>query len=138
MRQAAPARDAIMLGARSHAGTDFDIGEVKLKNQLESSLWQPGNKYADLGRWLFHNAATWGFMRFETKGGYGKGYMPEEWHWSYWPVAQALLDFARQYQAAMEQALHEHWGGTSPAAEFKFVWKAWRDFLNNVDETPRF
>jgi hypothetical protein len=125
--------------SRHHAGTDFDIGDTTKKDQLDSSLWQPGAKFADFGRWLYHNAATWGFMRpFETKGGYGKGYMAEEWHWSYWPIAQALLDFARQNQVELEAALHKQWGGATAKTQFTFVWKAWRDFLNNVEETPRF
>jgi hypothetical protein len=125
--------------SRHHTGTDFDIGDQTKSNQLQSALWQTGGAYADLGRWLFHNAATWGFMRpFETKGGYGKGYMPEEWHWSYWPIAQAILDFARQYKGEMETALRAQWGGTSASPQFKFIWNSWKDFINNVDETPRF
>jgi hypothetical protein len=125
--------------SRHHAGTDFDIGDTKKSDQLQSAFWQTGGAYADLARWLYHNAATWGFMRpFETKGGYGKGYMAEEWHWSYWPIAQAILDFTRQYKTEMEQALHAQWGGASASAQFKFIWNSWKDFLNNVDETPRF
>jgi hypothetical protein len=124
--------------SRHHAATDFDIGDATTKSpdQLQSKLWQPGGKYFDLGRWLFHNAATWGFMRpFESKGGYGTGYMAEEWHWSYWPIAQALLDFARRTKADMEKALKDHWSGST---HFQFISTAWTKFLNNVDETPRF
>jgi hypothetical protein len=131
--------------SRHHAGTDFDIGRTGTgKDELEPELWKPGETYFDLGRWLFHNAATWGFMRpFETKGGYGKGYMAEPWHWSYWPIAQALLEFARKNQQDVETELHEHWqkpgaGATKAQSQFQFVWGAWKDFLNNVDETPRF
>jgi hypothetical protein len=128
--------------SRHHAATDFDIGDATIKSpdQLQSKLWQPGKKYFDLGRWLFHNAATWGFMRpFESKGGYGTGYMAEEWHWSYWPIAQALLDFARRTKADIEKALKDHWGSRgTPFTQFQFIWNAWTNFLNNVDETPRF
>jgi len=128
--------------SRHHAGTDFDIGQGG-ENELEPELWAPGEKYFDLGRWLFHNAATWGFMRpFESKGGYGKGYMAEPWHWSYWPIAQALLELARKNQQDMESMLHAHWQKTgapsSAQPEFAFIWGAWKNFLNNVDETPRF
>jgi hypothetical protein len=127
--------------SRHHAGTDFDIGQKGTKqDELDPKLWQPGEKYFDLGRWLFHNAATWGFMRpFETKGGYGKGYMSEDWHWSYWPIAQALLEFARRNRSDMESELQAHWGAAGKAKpQFPFIWKAWFDFLNNVDEKPRF
>lgn len=128
--------------SRHHAGTDFDIGQGG-DDQLEPELWKPGEKYFDLGRWLVHNAATWGFMRpFETKGGYGKGYMAEPWHWSYWPIAQALLEFARRNRPDMEAMLREHWrtgaAGTSAQPQFEFVWSAWKNFLDNVDESPRF
>jgi hypothetical protein len=128
--------------SRHHTGTDFDIGQTGTgKDELDPNLWQPGQKYSDLGRWLFHNAATWGFMRpFETKGGYGTGYISEDWHWSYWPIAQALLEFARNNRGDMEKSLRAQWGasGTTAKPEFTFIWKAWFDFLNNVDETPRF
>jgi hypothetical protein len=128
--------------SRHHAGTDFDIGQGG-ENELEPELWAPGEKYFDLGRWLFHNAATWGFMRpFESKGGYGKGYMAEPWHWSYWPIAQALLEFARKNQQDVEAMLHAHWqktgAGSGAQPQFDFIWGAWKNFLNNVDETPRF
>ncbi|MEO5558144.1 MAG: DUF4157 domain-containing protein [Dokdonella sp.] len=131
--------------SRHHAGTDFDIGQTGTGNhELEPELWKPGEEYFDLDRWLLHNAATWGFMRpFETKGGYGKGYMAEPWHWSYWPIAQALLEFARENRTDMEDMLHAHWQkpGAAPAkasGQFEFIWAAWKNFLNNVDETPRF
>jgi hypothetical protein len=75
---------------------------------------------------------------FESKGGYGTGYMAEEWHWSYWPIAQALLDFARRTKADMEEALEAHWGGSTPSPQFQFIWNAWTKFLNEVDKTPRF
>jgi hypothetical protein len=128
--------------SRHHAGTDFDIGQGG-EDQLEPERWQPGEKYFDLGRWLYRNAASWGFMRpFESKGGYGSGYMAGPWHWSYWPIAQALLEFARRNRTDMEAMLQSHWrsGGAGSAAQpqFEFVWGAWKNFLDNVDESPRF
>lgn len=128
--------------SRHHAGTDFDIGQKGTgKDELEPELWKAGEKYFDAGRWLLHNAAAWGFMRpFETKGGYGRGYMAEPWHWSYWPVAQALLEFARTNQKDVESILREHWQDASKKAlpQFEFIWGNWKSFLENVDQTPRF
>lgn len=128
--------------SRHHAGTDFDIAETGTgKDELEPELWKAGEKYHDAGLWLRHNAATWGFMRpFETKGGHGTGYMAEPWHWSYWPVAQALLEFARANQKDMENMLHEQWQDASKKAlpQFEFIWGNWKSFIENVDESPQF
>ena len=125
--------------SRHHAGTDFDIGE-RGKDDLQDAFWKPGAKMFDAGRWLRHNAATWGFMRpFETKGGHGTGYMAEPWHWSYWPVAQALLEFARVNRTDMETELRAKWGSSGSARlEFVFIWNAWKNFIDNVDESPKF
>jgi hypothetical protein len=120
--------------SRHHSGADFDFG--KTDKDLEPAAWTGAGDFADAYRWLAKNASRYGFMQpFETKGGYGKGYTAERWHWSYYPIAQALLDFARVNQHEIDHELQAHWAGQ---AQFDFISKHWRDYLFNVETKARF
>jgi len=59
------------------------------------------------------------------------GYIEERWHWSYYPAAQALLEFARGHQGDIEARLLAEWG-SSP--QFSYVRTQWRQFMFNVNE----
>jgi len=125
--------------SRHHAGTDFDFGQKD--DDLEPEAWTGTGNFADAYRWLAPNASMWGFIQpFETKGGYGKGYMAERWHWSYYPIAQALLEFAKAHQKEIDAELRAHWtdasGNIKP--EFKFIADHWRDYMFNVETRGRF
>lgn len=127
--------------SRHHAGTDLDIGQTD--KDLASEAWTGTGRFADAYRWLAKNAATYGFIQpFDTKGGYGKGYLTERWHWSYYPIAQALLDFSRAHQSEIQQALKEHWSDPTTAGtikpEFKFIWDNWKNYMFNVEEKGQF
>jgi hypothetical protein len=105
------------------------------------------------------NAARFGFLQSFTPGSAsgGMGYMPEPWHWSYYPVARALLRWFRRPAPAarpgqpppqsneqrVEDILRVQWAGVRrPAAarttEFTFIESNWRSFVQNVNETPQF
>jgi hypothetical protein len=125
--------------SRHHAGTDFDIGQTD--KDLESEAWTGTGRFADAYRWLAKNGSTYGFIQpFDTKGGYGKGYLTERWHWSYYPIAQALLDFSRIHQSEIQQVLKEHWSDPTGTIkpEFKFIWDNWKKYMFNVEEKGRF
>jgi hypothetical protein len=125
--------------SRHHAGTDFDIGQKDA--DLEPEAWTGKGDFADAYRWLAPNAATWGFIQpFETQGGYGKGYMAERWHWSYYPIAQALLEFAIAHQSEIEDELRLHWTDNKGIVQeqFKFIMDHWRDYMFNVETRGRF
>lgn len=125
--------------SRHHAGTDFDIGLTD--TDLEAGAWTGTGRFADAFRWLAKNASTYGFIQpFDTKGGYGKGYLTERWHWSYYPIAQALLDFSRIHQNEIQQELKAHWSDSAGAIkpEFKFIWDNWKNYMFNVEEKGRF
>jgi uncharacterized protein DUF4157/D-alanyl-D-alanine carboxypeptidase-like protein len=126
--------------SRHHAGTDFDIGQTD--KDLEPGAWTGKGQFADAYRWLAKNASTYGFIQpFDTKGGYGQGYLTERWHWSYYPIAQALLEFSRNRQTEIQQVLKEHWSDSTTGAikpEFKFIWDNWKKFMFNVEEKGRF
>jgi hypothetical protein len=66
--------------------------------------------------------------------------MAERWHWSYYPIAQALLEFAKAHQKEIDAELRAHWtdasGNIKP--EFKFIADHWRDYMFNVETRGRF
>jgi hypothetical protein len=126
--------------SRHHTGTDFDIGRKGKPGEkdLTAEAWTGSGDFADAYRWLVPNAATYGFIQpFDTKGGYGKGYTTERWHWSYYPVAQALLEFAKRHRAEIGEELKRQWSdstGTAPRPEFKFIQDNWEQYMFNVEE----
>jgi len=120
--------------SRHHAGTDFDFGQTD--KHLQNEAWTGTGDFADAYRWLAGNASRYGFMQpFNTKGGYGKGYTEERWHWSYYPIAQALLEFAQEHQDEINKELQIHW---KDKPEYKFISKNWHDYLFNVETKARF
>ncbi|MEQ1903082.1 MAG: DUF4157 domain-containing protein [Pirellulaceae bacterium] len=120
--------------SRHHAGTDFDFGQTD--KHLQNEAWTGTGDFADAYSWLARNASRYGFMQpFNTKGGYGKGYTEERWHWSYYPIAQALLEFAKEHQKEIDEELQKHW---KDKPEYEFISKNWRDYLFNVETKARF
>ena len=121
--------------SRHHAGVDFDFGQTE--KDLDPKAWTGTGAFADAYRWLARNASTYGFIQpFDTKGGQGVGYMSERWHWSYYPVAQAALEFIMDHDDEVEAALLKLWsdgkGGIKP--EFSFIAKNWRNYVFNVEQ----
>jgi hypothetical protein len=66
--------------------------------------------------------------------------MAERWHWSYFPVAQAVLEFILDHEDQVDAALKELWsdgkGGIKP--EFSFMATNWRDYVFNVEDEGAF
>jgi hypothetical protein len=121
--------------SRHHAGVDFDFG--KIDSDLEPQAWTGTGRFADAYSWLARNASAYGFIQpFDTQGGYGAGYMTERWHWSYFPVAQAVLEFIIDYEAEVDAKLQELWsdgkGGIKP--EYSFIAKNWQKYMFNVEQ----
>ena len=123
--------------SRHHWGTDFDFKE------LNAAPWAAGGTWADEAAWLRDNARFFGFIQsFETAPAPGEArHMPEPWHWSYWPAAQALVDFTLAHDADVETALIAQWrtegtvatGATVPS-RFTFALANWRSFVRNVTQ----
>ena len=118
--------------SRHHWGTDFDIFSV------EPSEWEtsgPSKHFADEYSWLLSNASMYGFIQsFTPLSSFRRlGYMEERWHWSYWPVAQAMLEFVSTHETDVQSALMTRWAS---APEFSFISAHWREFMNNVNQTP--
>jgi hypothetical protein len=134
--------------SRHHAGTDFDIGVDD--QDLTPAAWTGSGaakgRFADAWRWLAVNASRYGFYQpFDTHGSYGTGYMAERWHMSYYPIAQALLEFINANAAEIETELLRLWkesgsgsGGSSPGPEFAFIKTSWQSYLANVENEAIF
>jgi hypothetical protein len=121
--------------SRHHTGVDFDFGQAD--TDLEPKEWTGGGRFGDAYSWLARNASAFGFIQpFDTKGGYGTGYMTERWHWSYYPVAQAAVEFVMDHEDDVEAKLQELWGDGkgSIKPQFTFIAKNWRNYLFNVEQ----
>ena len=118
--------------SRHHRGTDFDLFD----RGLNPESWQAGHAFADEYSWLVSNAATYGFIQSFTALStfMTTGYIEERWHWSYWPIAQALLEFSRAHQTDINTELMSRWGSNP---QFSFIRRHWREFMFNVNQTPR-
>jgi len=72
--------------SRHHWGTDVDI------NSVESAYFKSEKGAAEYS-WLLKNANRFGFFQTYTSKENGRtGYSMEEWHWSYFPLAENYLD----------------------------------------------
>ena len=123
--------------SRHHWGTDVDLFSTS-----PADFEKQGGKYFDRFKWLTANAATYGFIQSFTatsaKALAGTkdeklGYLEERWHWSYWPIAQALVEFAKANEAKAEAALDAKWGTD---AQYSYIKKNWKEFMFNVNQNP--
>lgn len=131
--------------SRHHWGTDFDFWSVAPED------WK-GTGKVDLSKvydWLKPNASTFGFMQsFVDKpagasapDAYGTRYFEERWHWSYYPVAQALLEVSQQadVRKKLDAALKAKWAGTAGGTlpdKFDYVSKHWTSYMDDVNRKP--
>lgn len=79
--------------SRHHWGTDVDI------TSLSSDYFRKNAQGKILYAWLLENMPKFGFCQAFTEGR-NSGYQPEEWHWSYQPIAKQYI---HQYKEIMEQ-----------------------------------
>ncbi|XKM13569.1 M15 family metallopeptidase [Orbaceae bacterium ac157xtp] len=75
--------------SRHHWGTDVDI------TSLESNYFYQNKDGKILFAWLTKNMPKYGFCRPFSDNRDG-GYLPEEWHWSYQPLAKQYLHTYKQ------------------------------------------
>jgi hypothetical protein len=117
--------------SRHHWGTDFDLFGVNPED------WEAGQSFADEYSWLMRNASQYGFIQSftATSAFMGLGYMEERWHWSYYPISQALLEHARSHRAQIEMALIGRWGA---GTQFSYIQRHWREYMFNVGERGAF
>ncbi len=83
--------------SRHHFGTDMDFFSTE-GSDWEQPAGLPPPQYADEYSWMRRHAARFGFIQpfiqdSSLRNIHNLGYMAEQWHWSYYPIAQALIDF---------------------------------------------
>jgi hypothetical protein len=141
--------------SRHHFGTDMDLFSVEGDRwtQAGSGSNQLGDEYA----WMRANARRFGFIQPYTDDSTLRntgdlGYMAERWHWSYYPIAQALLDFFQDpaHQSFLDSVIRAEQSAfaTRHRAEmiadprlrdpFSFVVGHWTNYVTNVAQTGGF
>ncbi|MCC6539680.1 MAG: DUF4157 domain-containing protein [Bryobacterales bacterium] len=123
--------------SRHHWGTDVDLFSTSPEH-----FEKKGATHFDRYQWLSTHAAEYGFIQSFTatsaKALAGTtdeklGYLEERWHWSYWPIAQALLEFAKANETQVETALNAQWGTD---AQYSYIKSNWKEFVFNVNQAP--
>jgi len=81
--------------SRHHWATDIDIVDAAVKapteDVLQARLFDEGQVYNKLKKWLDKNANTYGFYLVYTKDRNRKGFKYEPWHYSYAPLSKPML-----------------------------------------------
>jgi hypothetical protein len=144
-RQLSPARRVAVIlhwsaapgASRHHWGTDLDVFDLAAlprgyRLQLVPEEYGPGGPFARLDAWLAQHAATHGFYRpYAVDRG---GVMPEPWHLSHAPTAQA---YSRRLREATLRAAIEAGEIDGKAALLKALPMLYRRFVRNVESPPR-
>ena len=122
--------------SRHHWGTDYDVFGLNPRSFVD------GAKLHDEYVWMTEHAWEHGF--FQTYFGPTEGnphtYMEERWHWSYYPVAHALLGWATENQDALELALNALWdryekrwnGSRKDRPFFSHLREHWRGYVLTI------
>lgn len=123
--------------SRHHWGTDFDFPNVNPEDWVAGKTGQAG--WADEHSWLRRNASTYGFVQpYTADSSFLKlGYIEERWHWSYYPIAQALQEWAAKNTSKIDAALTSEVWSKAPAS-FSFIRRNWQEFFFNVNTEPQF
>lgn len=120
--------------SRHHWGTDVDILGLNPRLFVEG-----GPLYHDW-RWLDRQALDYGF--FQPYGGNPElrpAHFEERWHWSYFPIGQALWEFVYAHQEEYEAELFRRWDryerrwGMGRGPFFDYMREHWRAYLFHID-----
>ncbi len=119
--------------SRHHWGTDIDIFGLNPRTFVE------GKQNFDEYIWLKEKGAEFGFFQpySDQRSKEKMGYMNERWHWSYYPLAKALADYAFENAVELERVLFEQWDSMENrkkkrVAYFSYIRRHWRAFVFNV------
>lgn len=117
--------------SRHHWGTDFDIFD----SAMNPKNWQDGGHLRGAYNWLNKNASTYGFFQPYDADQLQRqpSYMEEGWHWSYYPVAHALLDYAKKNKTFLARMLSNRWRNKP---QYQYIMQHWQDFMFNINGNP--
>ena len=119
--------------SRHHWGTEFDLYGLNPRRFLE------GRDLYDEYSWMSEHALTHGFFQpFTGPDALGQHtYIEERWHWSYYPIAQALIAYIEDHPERYEEALDALWGELDDRwigkkrdrSYFSYVKEHWRAYV---------
>ena len=140
-----PARERQILTAssapgisRHHWGTEIDLFGLNPYHFREDRV------YAEEYDWLSQHALDFGFFQTyhrDKPDPDRPGYIAEPWHWSYYPIAQALTSFASEHEDEFDERLNDMWDrlerrfntiGSKDYHYFQYVRHHWRAFVFNI------
>jgi len=116
--------------SRHHWGTDLDLFS---DNPIE---WADDGPRQPEYRLLQAHGARHGFIQPYTSASTKPSFIEERWHWSYYPVSQALLEFIRVRQNAVEDQLLTLW--KDHPERFTYIHQHWQDYTFHVNEQACF
>lgn len=123
--------------SRHHWGTEIDLFELSPHQfRVDRRRW-------DEYQWLSQHALAYGF--FQSYDDSSDTYVEERWHWSYYPVAQALTEFASDNRSEVLDRLDRLWtrlerkfetsDGDRPVS-FDYIRDHWRRYMFDVSVPP--
>ena len=118
--------------SRHHTGTEVDLFSTS------PSEWADGGSRQRHHRWLQANAASYGFVQPYTpvESRPKPAIAEERWHWSYYPVSQALLKFTKEHEDAITEQHTRLWA--YDPERFSYIGRHWRDYAYHVNQEPSF
>ncbi len=105
--------NAMPATSRHHWGTDIDL------NSSSSKYFATGYG-KQVYDWLAKNAGTYGFCQTYNEKGIARtvGYNEEEWHWSYYPIANKLQN---KYKEMVKYSDIKGFSGDSAAVKLEVI-----------------
>lgn len=119
--------------SRHHWGTEFDLFGLNPRHFV------PKQRLHDEYVWMKDHALDHGFFQpflgNDVLGPYT--YIEERWHWSYYPIANALTSYIKDNQTEVDTALNAQWDKlekrwSKKTKYFSFIRAHWRDYVFNV------
>ncbi len=108
--------------SRHHWGTDFDL------NSLEPAYFQKGQGLKEY-QWLQKNAVRFGFYQPYNNDENRTGYQEEKWHWSFFPIANQLL---QDYLSTINYSDIQEFKGSESAKEIQVISK----YVGGIGTSP--
>ena len=120
--------------SRHHWGTELDLFN------LNPRKYERGGPYADEYAWMQSHALRFGFFQpFTGPEALGEHtYIEERWHWSYYPIAQALHDLIHAQRDQVQTAMFAQWDryeqrwSKGKLDFFSFVREHWLAYATNT------
>lgn len=118
--------------SRHHWGSDVDLFGTTPAD------WSDTGPMADKYAWLQQNAERHGFIQPYTAASAQEhpAITEERWHWSYYPVSDAVLDFIRANSDAIVDHLEKLW--SYDPSRYTYIRENWQNYVSHVSSLDSF